>query len=301
MSAPLRRSPRTMTTLASSDRKFLTRAKAPGPREIPRGALGLGLRLPHYDYVFQHWPDVDYFEIISENFLTEAPLPAKNLARIQERYPVVLHGVGLNLLGHEPLDERYLDRLCRLADKVNAPFVSDHLCWTRAHNMNHHDLLPTPFVTELVDFAAERASYVQRRLGRSFALENLSSYAAFKSSTLREWEFYAAVVRKADCSFMLDINNIYVSSVNHGFDPLDYLRAIDFSRVLQVHLAGHERQADGTIIDTHNAAVCDAVWDLYFEAWKLGGPFPTLLEWDDAIPPMPVVLDELAKARRARL
>jgi len=276
----------------------------PDPRPqrpiLPRDALGLGLRLTHYGHLFEHWPALDYFEIISENFMGDAEPPARNLARVKARYPIVLHGVGLNLLGHAPLDEAYLDRLCRLADEVDAPFVTDHLCWTGAHGMNHHDLLPLPYVSQLVELAAERAAYVQKRLGRPFGLENLSTYVEFAESSMTEWEFYTRVVSEAGCSFMLDVNNIYVSSENHGFDPVAYLEAIDYSRVLQVHLAGHDRQDNGTIVDTHDRHVCEAVWQLYRKAWQLGGPFPTLIEWDDKIPPMPIVLAELDKARQVR-
>ncbi len=267
---------------------------------LPRDALGLGLRIPHYAHLFEHWPEVGFFEIISENFLGDAEPPRRNLDRVRGRYPIVLHGVGLNLLGHEPLDEAYLDRLCWLADYVDAPFVTDHLCWTRARGLTHHDLLPVPYVQELVELGAERAAAVQRRLGRPFGLENLSSYVEFRASTMTEWDFYTAVVREAGCSFMLDVNNIFVSSHNHGFDPERYLAAIDFSKVLQVHVAGHERQPDGTIIDTHDHSVASAVWELYRTAWQLGGPFPTLLEWDDRIPEMPVAIAELKKARAAR-
>jgi uncharacterized protein (UPF0276 family) len=267
---------------------------------IPRDALGLGLRLSHYSYLFERWPALDYFEVISENFLSDAEAARRHLDRVRARYPVVLHGVGLNLLGADRLDERYLDALCRLADHVDAPFVTDHLCWTGSHGMTHHDLLPTPYTPELVELAAERAAYVQRRLGRPFGLENLSSYVAFQSSTMSEHAFYTSVVREAGCWFMLDVNNIYVSSVNHGFDPRAYLSSIDYARVLQVHLAGHTVEPAGNIIDTHSKAVCDEVWALYADAWRLGGPFPTLIEWDDEIPEMPAVLAELDKAREAR-
>lgn len=267
---------------------------------LARDALGLGLRLPYYDHLFEHWPELDYFEVISENFLGEAAAPAHHLTRIAERYPIVLHGVGLNLLGSEPLDEHYLDRLCRLADRVNAPFVTDHLCWTGHAGMRHHDLLPAPYVPELVEMGAARAAYVQQRLGRPFGLENLSSYVAFRRSTLTEWDFYSRVVEAADCWFMLDVNNVYVSSQNHGFAAEEYLAAIDFSRVLQVHIAGHVREPSGLIVDTHDHPVCDEVWDLYRQAWRRGGPFPTLLEWDAHIPSLPVALDELFKARSVR-
>jgi uncharacterized protein len=269
-------------------------------RGVRSDAMGLGLRIPHYAYVFDHTPEVDFFEVISENFLAPTPLARLRLDRVKAQYPIVLHGVGLNLLGHAPLDDAYLDALCRLADNVDAPFVTDHLCWTGAHGVNHHDLLPLPYVPELVELAAERAFEVQRRLGRPFGIENLSSYVEFRDSTLTEWEFYSAVVRAADCWSLLDVNNIYVSSQNHGFDPDTYLAGIDFARVLEVHLAGHTRQEDGTIVDTHDHPVADPVWELYARAWKIGGPFPTLLEWDARIPPMPDVLEELAKAAKVR-
>lgn len=267
---------------------------------LPRDALGLGLRVPYYAHLFAHWPAVDYFEIISENFLDDAAPPQRNLARVKARYPIVLHGVGLNLLGHTPLDEAYLDAVCRLADRVDASFVTDHLCWTGAHGLNHHDLLPMPYVPALVDLAAERAAYVQKRLGRPFGLENLSSYVTFRESSMTEWAFYTAVVRAAGCHYMLDINNVYVSSQNHGFDPRTYLDAIDYDRVLQVHLAGHTREPSGTLVDTHDQPVCQEVWSLYRDAYRAHGPFPTLLEWDEKLPPMPEVMAELSKARTVR-
>jgi uncharacterized protein len=270
------------------------------PVELARDALGLALRTAHYAELFAHWPEVGYLELISENFLGDAWPARQHLDVVRERYPIVLHGVGLNLLGHAPLDSAYLDRLCWLAEYVDAPFVSDHLCWTGAHGLSHHDLLPVPYVEDLIGVAAERAAFVQRQLGRPFGLENLSSYVEFQDSTLAEWQFYSAVVTQADCRFMLDVNNIYVSSQNHGFSAQDYLDAIDFSRVLQVHVAGHSREADGTLIDTHDHAVADAVWQLYVDAWRQGGPFPTLLEWDAHIPPLPRLLAELAKAARVR-
>ena len=270
------------------------------PPELARDALGLGLRTAHYPQLFEHWPEVGYFELISENFLGDALPPRRHLDLLRERYPVVLHGVGLNLLGHAPLDSAYLDKLCWLADYVDAPFVSDHLCWTGAHGQNHHDLLPVPYVEDLIGVAAERAAFVQRQLGRPFGLENLSSYVEFADSSMPEWAFYSSVVAQSGCGFMLDVNNIYVSSQNHGFLPHTYLDAIDFSRVLQVHIAGHSRAVDGTIIDTHDQAVADAVWQLYVDAWRLGGPFPTLLEWDAHIPPLPQLLAELAKAGQVR-
>jgi uncharacterized protein (UPF0276 family) len=235
-------------------------------------------------------------EIISENFLGDALPRRYHLDRVKERYPLVLHGVGLNILGPEPPDPSYLDRVAWLADYVNAPFVSDHLCWTGAHGYSHHDLLPTPYVPELVELVAERAALVQRHLGRPFGLENLSSYVEFEQSSMTEWEFYAAIVERAGCHFMLDVNNVYVSSQNHGFSAQEYLAAIDVSRVLQVHVAGHTRDPSGTIVDTHDQPVVDAVWQLYRSVMRRARR-PTLLEWDDHIPPLAEVLAELAKAQ----
>lgn len=269
--------------------------------KIPRDALGLGLRLDHYEAIFADGPArPDYFEIISENFMSAAAPPLHNLERIAARFPLVMHGVGLNLLSHDALDTAYLHALRALADRVDPAFVSDHLCWTGLGGQNHHDLLPLPYRRDLIAYAAERAARVQDFLGRPFAIENLSSYVSFETSEMSEWDFYAALVAESGCHFMLDINNIYVSSQNHGFDPRRYLDAIDFSRVVQVHIAGHERQADQLIIDTHDRAPSEAVWDLYREAWNRGGPFPTLLEWDAEIPPYATVLAELGKARELR-
>ncbi len=267
---------------------------------IARNALGLGLRQVHYTEVLESLPEVDYFEAISENFMTDAASPLHYLGRVRAKYPIVLHGVGLNLLGADFPDEEYLDRLCRLADLVDAPFVTDHLCFTSSEHHRHHDLLPVPHVPELVEVAAARAAYVQKRLGRPFGLENLSSYVSYKSSTLTEWDFISAIVEQADCGLLLDVNNVFVSSHNHSFDPKTYLERIDFSRVLQVHMAGHSRDPSGLIVDTHDHLVADSVWTLYKYAWQIGGPFPTLLEWDDKIPPLPVLVDELRKAMGAR-
>lgn len=266
---------------------------------IERNALGLGLRVPHYRDLLDSPCKVDYFEIIAENFFSNAALPQRVLREVSRRYPVVIHGVGLNLLGHEDLDERYIDSLARLADQLDSPWVTDHLCWGAAHGIRHHDLLPTPFREDLADYAAERAAYVQKRLGRPFGLENLSSYVAFDSSTMSEWDFYQRVVQDADVYALLDVNNVWVSATNHGFSPHSYLQAVNFSRVLEVHIAGHN--ATGPIvIDTHDRAVQRDVWELYRYAWKLGGPFPTLLEWDADQPPLADAVAELARAHEFR-
>lgn len=267
---------------------------------IPRDAVGLGMRPPLYPALRAPLAGVDYCEAISENFLGPAAPPRWHLDAIRAQRPVVLHGVGMNLLGHEDLDERYLDTLGALAEAIDAPFVSDHLCWSASGGRRHHDLLPTPYTPALVDLAAERAAYVQSRLGRPFAIENLSSYVTFDASTMPEHEFYAAVVAQSGCHALLDINNVYVSSRNHGFDARAYLDAIDYARVLEVHLAGHTVLDDGLVLDTHDRPVCDDVWSLYAHAWRRGGPFPTMLERDDAIPEVEALVDELRRARSER-
>jgi hypothetical protein len=203
----------------------------------------------------------------------------------------------LDLLGAEPLDEAWLASLGALVREVDAAWFSDHLCWTRSAAASHHDLLPAPYAADLVGYAAERAARAQALLGVPFGIENLSSYVTFRRDELSEWEFYRRVVAESGCYAMLDVNNVYVSSVNHGFDPVRYLESVDWDRVLQVHLAGHTRRADGLLHDTHDHPVCAEVWDLYRIAWRLGGPFPTLLEWDARVPPL---ADAVAEALRAR-
>jgi uncharacterized protein (UPF0276 family) len=269
-------------------------------RGVARDAVGIGLRSAHYEAFLNGEPAVEFVEVIAENFLSGAAFPLRVLDRVASRMPVVLHGVGLNLLGPEPLDEAYLDDLCRLADRVDAPYVSDHLCWTGTRARSHHDLLPVPFRRELVEVAAERASAVQSRLGRPFGLENLSSYVRFASSEMPEWAFVASVVRESGCHLMLDVNNVYVSSLNHGFDPLAYLSALEPARVLQVHVAGHDASSGTIVVDTHDRPVCDPVWALYTEAWRRLGPFPTLLERDANLPPLAELVAEAHEARGRR-
>jgi uncharacterized protein (UPF0276 family) len=266
-------------------------------RSLREGALGIGLRRPHFQRFLEDPPGLDFVEIITENFLGEAPYLRRVLDRVASRYPIVLHGVSLGLLGHEALDERYLDDVRSLADRVDAPFVSDHLCWTGSHGRSHHDLLPVPFVDDLVDLAAARIAHVQRRLGRPFAIENVSSYVAFRTSTMDEWEFVARVIEEADCGLLLDVNNVLVSATNHGFDPARYLEALDWARVVQLHVAGHAEEPSGLRIDTHDRAAPSAVWALHADACRRAGrSLPTSFEWDERIPPLETVLSELARA-----
>ncbi len=264
-------------------------------------AVGIGLRPPHYAALkAREVRGIDFVEIIAENYLGESPLPQRHLRQIAALYPVSVHGVSLNLLGDDVPCARHIESLSALARSLDSPFVSEHLCWTGYGGQAHHDLLPTPYTDEIAEFAAERAMAVQAQLDMPLALENLSSYETFGASTMSEAEFYAIVVEQSGCSYMLDINNIYVSAQNHGFDPMRYLERINFDKVVQVHLAGHTREPSGLIIDTHSAHVAREVWELYAHAWKMGGPFPTLIEWDAEIPELPVLEAEVERARQVR-
>jgi uncharacterized protein (UPF0276 family) len=263
----------------------------------PHLGLGVGLRAAHFDYILRERPEVDWFEIISENFMDSQGRPRYVLDQIAERYPVVMHGVSLSIGSTAPLDFEYLRKLKRLADACGARWVSDHVCWTGVAGRNTHDLLPVPMNEATLRHVAERVRIVQELLQRPLVLENPSSYVTFSDSTLSEWEFLARLSQDADCGLLLDVNNVYVSSRNHDFDPFEYIRSIPHERVVQFHLAGH---ADyGThVIDTHDGQVVDPVWELYRLAHQLTGGVSTLLEWDAHIPEFPVVHAEVLKARR---
>lgn len=242
--------------------------------------IGIGLRPVHYDDIFSKQPDIDWFEIISENFMVDGGPCIDNLEKILSRYTVVQHGVSMAIGSLDPLDFDYLTRLKKLAKKTKTPWLSDHLSWGRLKGAHYHDLLPLPYTQEVIDRVAEKARIVQDFLEIPFALENLSSYVAFTQDQMPEWEFYSAVVEKANIFMMLDVNNIYVSSRNHGFDPMDYVNNIPMDRVIQIHLAGHIDK--GThCLDTHDQHVCDEVWKLYGEVWPRTAGVSTLLEWDD--------------------
>jgi len=248
-------------------------------KEILNLGIGIGLRPVHLPHIFATWPAIDWFEIISENFLGEGP-PVRNLEKILERYPVVMHGVTLSIGSAAPLDWDYLNKLKALARKTKSPWVSDHLSWGRLAGARFHDLLPLPRRPEVVDYVAERARIIQDFLEVPFALENLSTYGDFTNNLMTEWEFYAAIVEKADISMMLDVNNIYVSSRNQGFDPKEYALNLPLERVIQIHLAGHHDMGD-YILDTHDQPVCDEVWKLYGDIYPKTKGVSTLLEWDD--------------------
>ena len=251
--------------------------------EFPALGYGVGLRPPHYNEVIERRPAVDWFEVISENFLVAGGRPLSVLDRVRERYPVLLDGVSRRSGSTHPVVRHYLARLRASAERIEPAWISDHLCWTGVGGHNLHDLLPLPYTEEALGHVAERVQRVQDLLGRRIALENVSSYLAYCDSAMPEWEFLAAVAERADCAVLLDVNNVYVSAVNHGFDARIYLEAVPVERVVQFHLAGYSDH--GThLLDTHDHPVSTEVWSLYAGAVRRFGPLPTLIEWDDRIP-----------------
>lgn len=262
--------------------------------------FGLGLRPAHYLDLIGTRPastGVDWFEILSENYMVPGGKPLAMLERIRCDYPVVMHGVSLSVGTPQGPSDDYLRALKALVERVQPLWVSDHLCWTGVHGTNMHDLYPLPYTEEAVAAVVRNVRRVQDYLGRPILLENVSSYLSFAADTLQEWEFVAAVAEQSDSLILLDVNNVYVSSVNHGFDPRAYLRALPARRVQQIHLAGHSEQA-GCIIDTHDQPVADPVWALYADALRRFGPVATMIERDDNIPPLPELAAELQRARQ---
>jgi len=258
--------------------------------------FGVGLRSVHFAHILRHWPAVDWFEVISENFIDSAGRPRYVLEQIAARYPVVMHGVSLSIGSTDPLDFDYLSKLKRLAREVNARWISDHLCWTGVAGRTSHDLLPLPLTEEALAHVAARVRTVQDFLERPLVLENPSSYVTFAASTMPEWEFLSRLTAETGCQLLLDVNNVYVSSRNHDFCPREYLRSIPHERVMQFHLAGHTDL--GThCIDTHDGRVVERVWELYREAVGLTGGAATLLEWDAKIPTFEEVHAEALRAR----
>ncbi len=257
--------------------------------------FGLGLRTDHYNDVLENKPDVDWFEIISENYMVPGGKPLYFLDKIRQDYPMVMHGVSLSIGSTDPLNTDYLKKLKQLIQRVQPEWVSDHLCWTGIDQTNSHDLLPLPYNQEAIDNVVSRVLQVQDYLDQRILLENLSSYVTYKNSEMSEWDFINEIAERADCYILLDINNIFVSAYNHHFDALDYIHAITPSRVMQFHLAGHSYHGD-MIIDTHDHDVCDPVWKLYAEALRHFGPVSSMIERDDNIPPFDELRQELAIA-----
>lgn len=263
---------------------------------FPDLGVGIGLRTVHFGHILSKNPAVDWFEVLSENFMDTGGRPLHVLDQVAERYPVALHGVSLGIGNTDPLNRDYLRKLKNLARRTRAHWVSDHLCWTGILGRNTHDLLPMPYTEEALRHTIERARMVSDILERPLVLENPSSYVEFVDSTMSEWEFLGRLAEGADCGLLLDVNNVYVSSFNHRFDPATYIDAIPADRVVQYHLAGHTNK--GThILDTHSDHAVPEVWELYRRAWARTGPTATLYEWDEDVPEFDVVHAEALKAR----
>jgi hypothetical protein len=263
---------------------------------IPKLGIGLGLRTVHYAHILEHEPPVDWFEILSENYMHTRGRPLELLDSIAERYPIAMHGVSLSIGGTEPLDLGYLSELKALRDRTRARWVSDHLCWTGTAGINTHDLLPLPYTEESLVHVARRVRQVQDFLQAPLALENPSTYLEYAGSTMTEWDFLAALSREADCALLLDVNNVYVSAYNHGFDPQVYLDAVPFDRVVQLHVAGHTNY-ETHIVDTHIGPVADPVWHLLGQMYERSGGASVLLEWDADIPSFEETYREAMRAR----
>ena len=268
----------------------------PDSRSLPYLGFGLGLRVDHYEALLDEPGNVEWLEIVSENYLVPGGRPLRWLERFRERFPLVMHGVSLSIGGTDALDLNYLDQLAALVRHVQPAWISDHLCWTGVEGVNLHDLMPLPYTEEALGHVVDRVRRVQDRLGRRILLENVSSYVSFAQSQLTEWEFLAEVAGRSDCLILLDINNVHVSAHNHGFRALDYLDGLPPARVQQFHLAGYE-QGDALLIDTHDAPVTHPVWDLYVHAVRRFGPVSTMIERDDHMPPLAVLRAELDHAR----
>jgi uncharacterized protein len=265
-------------------------------KKLPFLGFGLGLRTEHYETILETHPPVDWFEVLSENYLVAGGKPLYYLDRIRAEYAVVMHGVSLSI-GGDKINREYLKKLKELSDRVEPEWISDHLCWTGIRGKNLHDLMPLPYTEEAIAHVVSHVNEVQDFLSRRILLENVSSYVTYKQSAMSEWDFLRSIAERADCYILLDVNNIYVSSFNHGFDPEAFLRGVPIERVHQFHLAGH-RNCGNYIVDTHDDSVIDPVWDLYAKAVRRFGDVSTMIERDDHIPPLLELLDELDRARR---
>lgn len=265
-------------------------------KKPPYLGFGLGLRPQHYTEILDGDPPIDWFEVISENYMVPGGQPLRMLDRIRERYPIVMHGVSLSIATTAEPNYEYLDGLKALAKRVEPKWVSDHLCWTGVHGVNLHDLLPIPYTKEALDHVVSRVHLVQDYLGRAITLENVSTYVQFSQSEMTEWEFLSELTRRTGCWLLFDVNNVYVSAFNHGYDPKTFLEGIPADRVVQFHLAGHS-DMETYIIDTHDHAVCPEVWDLYRTALGRFGPVSTIIERDANIPPLAELVEEMEQAR----
>ncbi|PIZ05087.1 MAG: hypothetical protein COY58_00910 [Gammaproteobacteria bacterium CG_4_10_14_0_8_um_filter_38_16] len=258
--------------------------------------FGLGLRVDHYETILKEKPPVDWFEIITENYLVPGGKPLYYLDKIREHYPMVMHGVSLSIGSSDPLDFEYLNEVKALAHRIEAKWISDHLCWTGIQSKNTHDLLPVPYTKAMLSHIVDRIKQVQDFLGRQLLIENPSSYVSYQQDEMTEWEFMKTMSLQSDCLILLDVNNVYVSSINHEFNPDDYINALPTERIYQIHLAGHSNMGD-YIIDTHDNDIVDPVWDLYRKTIERHGFVSTMIERDDNIPPLSELLNELNLAK----
>ncbi len=264
---------------------------------LPDLGVGVGLRTVHFDHVLRQKPQVDFFEIISENFMDTGGRPLWVLDEVSERYPVVMHGVCLSIGSSDPLDMDYLTKLKALADRCKAVWLGDHVCWTGVAGKNGHDLYPMPCTEDALGWMVEKIRIAQDFLERPLVLENPSNYLEFTDSTIPEAEFIARMAEDADCALLLDVNNIYVTARNRHIDPLDHFNHVDWSRVVQVHVAGHTDHGSHCI-DTHIGPVIDPVWDLYGVVVEATGGRATILEWDEEIPDFETTHAEALKAKK---
>lgn len=266
-------------------------------QKLPFLGFGLGLRSQYYEEILSQQPDVDWFEILTENFLVSGGKPLHYLDRIRELYPMVMHGVSMSLGSTDVLDMDYLKQLRQLALRIQPAWISDHLCWTGVSGKNMHDLLPLPYTSQAIAHVVARIQYVQEFLARPILIENVSSYLNYQQSEMTEWEFVAEIVRQSGCSILLDVNNVYVSARNHHFNPMDYIKAMPIGRVAQIHLAGHT-DCGSYIIDTHDAPIIQPVWDLYQATIRHLGVVSTMIERDDQMPIFADLLAEMYEAKR---
>ena len=269
----------------------------------PDWGVGIGLRSSHYEHILTTRPDIPWFEATSENYMGirggSGGRPVEVLEKVRKDYPIILHGVSMNIGSTDPLRRDYLEKLKALAARIQPEFVSDHLCWTGVNGENLHDLLPLPFTEETIRHVVARIRQVQDLLGRRLVFENVSSYLTFEHSEMTEWDFIGEIAARADCGILLDVNNVFVSATNHGFNGLDFINGIPKDRVAYMHLAGYQ-DIGGFFIDTHDHPVSNPVWDLYAEALRRFGAVPSLIEWDDKIPPFEVLQNEASKAEKIR-
>lgn len=269
--------------------------------ESKKVGIGVGLRSPHYSYILENRPKISWFEAISENYMgldsLDGGRPIQILEKVRENYPIVLHGVSLSIGSIDEINFKYLDRLRQLIERIHPLWVSDHICWTGVNGENLHDLMPLPYTEETVEHLTEKILKAQDFLKRPLVFENVSAYLSFKHSEMTEWEFLNEIVQRTGCGLLIDVNNVYVSSVNQNFDPVTYLSAIPKTSVAQIHLAGHT-VSENCLIDTHDSPVSEKVWDLYGLAIQLYGNVPTLIEWDDKIPDFSVLEAESLRAEK---